>query len=154
MKLIANIGRWALPRLWVFLAAWTLVSLVSSVFSGGFGTNYGAFAVAAGRGGTTRLYRAVLGDELSDIAERQAFRNPSGIESKYFSTSAEGAASYARQAAHAFGEGPFTIIETSIASNLITRQMRVTVDRGVSTVVLPTRLLPSLGARTLGRLRG
>jgi len=33
--------------------------------------------------------------ELDDIAATGAFRNPLGIESKYFSTTSEGAASYA-----------------------------------------------------------
>jgi len=71
---------------------------------------------------TTSLYRAVTPAELCDLT-RQAgvFRNPPGVEVKYFSETAEGAASYAQ---HTFGtglyEGPYTIVSTEIASPLIT----------------------------------
>lgn len=52
-----------------------------------------------GGGQTTNLYRAVSPAELVDINSRNAFRNLSGqAEAKYFSTTAEGAASYAKQA--------------------------------------------------------
>ena len=95
---------------------------------------------------TTSLYRAVTPAELRDLA-RQAgmFRNPPGVEVKYFSETAEGAASYAQ---HTFGtglyEGPYTIVSTEIVSHLITPLMRATTDRGIPTVVVPTELLPRL----------
>lgn len=104
---------------------------------------------------TTSLYRAVTPvelrkavtpAELRDLA-RQAgvFRNPPGVEVKYFSETAEGAASYAQ---HTFGtglyEGPYTIVSTEIAAHLITPLMRATTDRGIPTVVVPTDLLPRL----------
>lgn len=63
---------------------------------------------------------------------------------KYFSTSAQGAASYARQAAQAFSDGPFTIVETSIADSLIAPTMRATVDRGIQTIVVGTEDLGAL----------
>ncbi|MCG3126422.1 MAG: hypothetical protein CHACPFDD_01257 [Phycisphaerae bacterium] len=60
--------------------------------------------------GLTQLFRAVSPAELADLAANAgAFRNPVGIEIKYFSESAEGAASYARQAIQAGGhvyQGP------------------------------------------------
>jgi hypothetical protein len=84
--------------------------------------------------------------ELDDIAAHGVFRNPAGIEVKYFSTSPEGAASYARQAARAFGDGPFTLVESRIPSQLITPQMKATVDRGIQTIVVPTENLGALGA--------
>jgi hypothetical protein len=106
---------------------------------------------AAGEAGTaggeaTSLFRAVNPTELEDItANSGAFRNPPGVEVKYFSTSPEGAASYARQT---FGtglyEGPYTVVGTQIPSSMITPEMTVTVDRGISTVVVPTQTLPAL----------
>jgi hypothetical protein len=92
---------------------------------------------------TTSLYRAVTPAELRDLARRAwVFRNPPGVEVKYFSETAEGAASYAQ---HTFGtglyEGPYTIVSTEIASHLITPLMRATTDRGILTVVVPTDLL-------------
>lgn len=105
-----------------------------------------------GPGAATSLYRAVGPAELQNLVARSgAFWNPIGIEAKYFSTSAEGAASFARQA---FGtglyQGPYTIVETKIPTNLITPGMRVSVDKGISTVVVPTEILPALSpARAL-----
>src|SRR4051794_9500585 len=93
----------------------------------------------------TTLYRAVTEPELASIRSTKGFTNPPGIEVKYFSTTRHGAWSYAAQAAAAFGEGPFTVVQTSISSRLITNVMRVTVDRGIETVIVPTDLLPELG---------
>ncbi|MGA9866446.1 MAG: RHS repeat-associated core domain-containing protein [Acetobacteraceae bacterium] len=92
------------------------------------------------------LFRAVSPEELEDLAASGgAFRNPIGIESKYFSTSANGAVSYARQT---FGtglyEGPYTIVQTSLPTNSISPLMQASVDRGISTIVVPTELLPRL----------
>jgi hypothetical protein len=89
-----------------------------------------------------------MDDELDDLGGG-AFRNLTGYEVKYFSETAEGAASYARQAHSAFGDGPFTLVETRIPSNLITSGMRVTVDRGIRTVTVPTELLPQLSRPTI-----
>jgi hypothetical protein len=99
---------------------------------------------AAADDATIPLFRAVMQSELDDIVSQQAFRNPFGIEVKYFSTTAEGAASYARQAHRAFGDGPFTLIETRMPANLVNSTMRATVDRGINTVTVPTELLPLL----------
>lgn len=95
---------------------------------------------------TTYLYRAVSLAELRDLTSQAGvFRNPAGVEVKYFSTTAEGAAWYAQQT---FGtglyEGPYTIVRTAISSHLITPRRRATTDRGIPTVVVPTDLLPSL----------
>jgi hypothetical protein len=100
------------------------------------------FRVGAEAGGTTTLYRAVMPGEAADIAASGVLRNPNGIEVKYFSTTIDGAASYAQQASRAFGDGPFTFIRVDVPTNLITTEMRVTVDRGVPTVVLPSNMLP------------
>ena len=97
-----------------------------------------------------KLYRAVTQAGLHDLAARSGtFRNLPGIESKYFSTSAEGAASYARQTYLRGGvmyEGPYTIVETEIPESAMTPGMipPFGVDRGISTVVVPTEKLPLL----------
>lgn len=93
---------------------------------------------------TTALYRMVTAAELNDILQLGAFRNPYGIENKYFAITAAGAASYAQQAHKAFGDGPFTMVETAIPTRSITPDMRVTVDRGLSTVIVPTQQLSEL----------
>ena len=94
----------------------------------------------------TTLYRAVSQAELEDIlANNGAFRNPRGIENKYFSTTRDGAASYAQQTVGTpLYEGPYTIVGTSIPRSAITPMMRATVDRGISTVTVPTDMLSYL----------
>jgi RHS repeat-associated protein len=93
---------------------------------------------------TTSLFRAVTNAERESIQSLKAFYNPPGNEVKYFSTTLEGAQSYASQATAAYGEGPFTIVSTSIPTSSITPEMTVIVDRGISTIVVPTELLPTL----------
>jgi hypothetical protein len=61
---------------------------------------------------TTDLFRAVTPQELQSIQEINAFSNPYGIESKYFSTTLSGAQSYAAQAVEAFGDAPYAIVKT------------------------------------------
>jgi RHS repeat-associated protein len=112
----------------------------------------GASALSEMRAGASAeamsLFRAVTGEELADLSARSgAFRNPFGIESKYFSETAEGAASYARQAFEQGGgvyQGPYTLVRTSIPSNLVTPIMRAQTDRGIPTIVIPTDKLPQL----------
>ena len=58
------------------------------------------------------LYRAVQDEELNQILETGTFQNPVGLESKYFSTSYEGAACYAQEAEASGTDalaGPYTI---------------------------------------------
>ena len=93
---------------------------------------------------TTTLFRAVSAAELKSIRSLNAFANPAGTEVKYFSTTLKGAESYASQATSAFGEGPFTFVQTSLPTSLVTPEMSVVVDRGVPTIVVPTALLQSL----------
>jgi RHS repeat-associated protein len=95
---------------------------------------------------TTTLFRAVTAPELESIQSLNAFSNPAGIESKYFSTSLEGAQSYASKATSAYGDGPFGFVQTSIPTSSITPQMSVQVDRGIQTVVVPTGQLSGLNS--------
>ncbi len=85
-------------------------------------------------------------EDGESIQSENAFINPAGIESKYFSTSLEGAQSYASQATSAFGDGPFSFVQTSIPTSSITSEMAVTVDSGIQTIVVPSAKLPSLSA--------
>ena len=99
----------------------------------------------------TTLYRAVKEAELKSIKSTKSFTNPRGIENKYFSTTAEGASSYGKQASKAFGDGPYTIIKTEIPTSSITPNMRVSngVDGGIPTVVVPTNKLSGLKPQPL-----
>jgi hypothetical protein len=99
------------------------------------------------------LFRAVTPAELADLtANNGVFRNLPGLEVKYFSTTAEGAAMEAQQAYQAmmqYGsttiyQGPYTIVQTTIQADAITPIMRATVDGSVGTIVVPTKLLPQL----------
>jgi hypothetical protein len=93
----------------------------------------------------TPLWRAVKEDELAQIMATRTFVNPRGIEVKYFSLEVEGAIQYAELARRAFDRGRvFTIVQTSIRSNLLSPDMFVEVDRGIQTVAIPSHLLPML----------
>jgi RHS repeat-associated protein len=120
---------------------------LSSQAAPGSTTNI-AYQGVAPDAGMTPLFRAVNPAELADLgANAGVFKNPPGIEVKYFSETAEGATSYARQAYQAGGllyQGPYTVVRTQIPSDLITPIMRQVVDRGVPSVVVPTELLPML----------
>jgi hypothetical protein len=95
----------------------------------------------------TILYRAVKPEELIDIQGRGAFINRGFSEGKYFSTTAEGASSYAKQAYYGFGDPLYTLVTTHIPTAAITPGMCATVDRGVPVVVIPNDMLPSLTPR-------
>lgn len=55
-----------------------------------------------------------------------------------------GAESYAAQASRAFGDGPFGVVKTAIATELVTADMRCTVDGGIATIAIPGELLSEL----------
>ena len=94
-----------------------------------------------------KLFRAVKNSELEDIQATGAFRNPAGVEGKFFSTTAGGAAQFARMASSTIDKGQtFTIVATSARRSLISTGMRATVDRGISTVVIPTSRLTQLAS--------
>ena len=105
-------------------------------------------AIKGGNKALTSLWRAVNPEELIDI-QSGIFRNLGSAEGKYFSTTAEGAASYAKQAVFGFGDQPYTLIKTEIQGSLF-RQLTVqSVDRGIPAVVVPNSLLPGLTPRIL-----
>ncbi|SEQ82397.1 RHS repeat-associated core domain-containing protein [Lentzea xinjiangensis] len=96
------------------------------------------------------IYRAVKESELHDIHSNRGFSNPPGIESKYFSYTAEGAAAYGREAYRNWpDEGPYTIVRTIINKDLIPSDAVLPhvadVRGGLGGVALPTSVLPQLG---------
>jgi RHS repeat-associated protein len=93
------------------------------------------------------LYRVVTNKELSDLhANNGQFRSPSG-NPKYFSTTPQGAACYARQAFKAFPQdGPYTLVTSTISSDDLTPGMLASVDGGISTIVVPDYELSKLSA--------
>ncbi|EDM76670.1 hypothetical protein PPSIR1_38119 [Plesiocystis pacifica SIR-1] len=108
----------------------------------------GSTEVASAVGGedSVPLYRAVEPAELADIQATGEFRNPYGIEVKYFSTTLDGAAEEAKLL-HRFSKEPMTIVETSIprsSLDMIPQGNTLLVDGAVPTVVLPTDLLQLL----------
>jgi RHS repeat-associated protein len=128
-------------------------SLTLNVMTAGMAPNYGpikqgissmvdAFSSAPGGTPTTPLYRAVGPDELADINSTQALRNLGSAEGKYFTSSAEHASDYARQAVRAFGDPPYTIIRTDVPTSSLPRP--VSVDGGIPAYVIPDASLPGL----------
>jgi RHS repeat-associated protein len=70
--------------------------------------------------GEMYLYRAVQDGELRELLQTRRFANPAGIEVKYFSTTAEGAAAYARQAFRSWpAEGAYTLVRAVIHQDAI-----------------------------------
>ena len=80
--------------------------------------------------------------ELADIEATSRFMNRGSAEGKYFSATAEGASSYAKQAYYGFHDPPYTLVETDIPESRLTPSMHAMVDRGVPIVVIPDGLLP------------
>src|SRR5579862_2766987 len=91
---------------------------------------------------TTTLFRAVQPAELQSIQDTGMFSNVAGLEGKYFSTTLDGAQAYADAADAAFGDGPYTIVQTTIPSSMMPDM--VTVEFGVPTVFVPSEILTSL----------
>jgi hypothetical protein len=108
----------------------------------------GEAANAASKAGeaadTIPLWRAVQPAELSDIQATGTLRNPIGVETKYFASSPQGAASYANQAVTAFGDAPYDFVRTEIATSSLNPENFVQVDRGIETIVLTTEQLKNL----------
>ena len=110
---------------------------LNAPFEGSLGTTVSA--------DVTFLYRAVGDAELGVInATGRIPPSLSGLEVKYFSATAEGASSYARQAVRGFGDPPYTLVETQIASNRLPEGVLLQVDQNVPAVVVPNTHLPKL----------
>lgn len=115
----------------------------------GQGTFVAGAMVAPFAKGTTTLYRAVGPAELADIQATGELRSLAGLEGKYFTTSAEAASSYARQAVRAFGDPPYTLIRTEVPNSIFRGLTPVTVDRGIPAWLIPNSRLAGLTPKVL-----
>jgi hypothetical protein len=71
------------------------------------------------------------------------FRSPYGLEGKYFTTSAQQAARYAREAVKAFGDAPYTIVRAHALQSLLeTPGMSATIEKGIQAYHVPNQALP------------
>jgi RHS repeat-associated protein len=100
-------------------------------------------------GGTSSLFRAVGPAELADIQSTGVLRSIAGLEGKYFTTSAEAASSYARQAVRAFGDPPYTLIRVDVSNRIFRGLTPATVDSGIPAWVIPNSRLPGLSPQVL-----
>lgn len=83
------------------------------------------------------LFRAVMEEEFHQIQSENTFKNPEGIETKYFAKSEDHASYYARLAFGRFGDdSPYYIIEVEISNSLTYDSLIV--DQEIETVVLTT----------------
>jgi hypothetical protein len=93
---------------------------------------------------TVSLYRAVKPEELADIQQSGQFINRGSAEGKYFAITAEGAASYAKQAFYGFDDPAYTLIKTEIPASTLSPLEIQTVDGNVPAVVVPNDSLRGL----------
>jgi hypothetical protein len=103
-----------------------------------------AWAAEEAGAGFTTLYRAVGPAELEDIQATGAFRNLGSAEGKYFTTSGEAASSYGKQAVGAFGDPPYSLVQTRVPNSIFEGLSPATVDRGIPAWVIPSERLPGL----------
>jgi RHS repeat-associated protein len=124
------------------LAVWNGIKDVTILSIGG-----------AAEGGAVKfatLYRAVGLAELASISKTKTFSSIAGFEGKYFTTSAEGAASYSRQAVTAFGDAPYTIVSTRAPQSVLDIPgITAPVDRGIPAYVIPNKNLQGLVPKIL-----
>jgi RHS repeat-associated protein len=113
---------------------------------------YATSVSTASVGANSSLYRAVGPAELADIQANNGFRNLGPAEGKYFTTSPEAAASYARQAVSGFGDPPYTLIQTSVPNSIFSGLQPAIVDRGIPTWVIPNDRLPGLVPQVLNTM--
>jgi RHS repeat-associated protein len=163
-----GLGEYALVRD-VGAALWSGAQAVGDMYNNGLnwanGTKLGLSALGAGlggsaivgpveravardigtvSGGTTTLWRAVGPAELNDINATATLRNLGSAEGKYFTTSAEGASSYAKQAVKGFGDPPYTLIKTQAPNSIFNGLHPATVDSGIHAWVIPNNKLSGL----------
>ncbi|MDP1609355.1 MAG: RHS repeat-associated core domain-containing protein [Chlamydiales bacterium] len=96
------------------------------------------------QGSQTTLYRVVQPAELVDIQKTGIFRNLGDAEGKYFTSSIEGASSYARQAVIGFGDPPYTLVRTQVPNNILNGIPPTLVDGGIPAWVIHDRNLEGL----------
>jgi hypothetical protein len=98
---------------------------------------------------TTTLYRAVKPAELAHIQATNSFQPLWPGMGKYFTPSAESAASFAKQASAGFSDGPYTIIQTTAPATVFDGLTPASVDRGIEAWVLPDESLRDLSPQVM-----
>ena len=97
------------------------------------------------------LYRAVKPEELADIQKTGRLINRGSAEGKYFTSSAEEASKYAKNAYYGFeDEPPYTIIKTEVPMTFLPEP--IIVDRDISAYVIPNESLPNLTPAVLASM--
>jgi hypothetical protein len=67
------------------------------------------------------------------------------LEGKYFTTSPEAAADYARKAVRGFKDPPYTIVGTKVPRGVLNQPgISAVVDQGIPAYVIPNQSLPGL----------
>ena len=89
------------------------------------------------------LFRAVEYQEYEQVMRDQVFRNPMGINVKYFATDIDGAVKFATLANKTLDVG-FRVIQSSIGFEDLTPDMHISVDGSINAVVVTTEKLPQL----------
>ena len=131
-------------------AEFVLGSITTAQILGGV-AEIGLAAISRGVvAGQATLYRAVGPAELADIQANNVFRNLGSAEGKYFTTSAEAASSYAKQAVNGFRDPAYTIVQTQVPKRIFEGLTTAKVDRGgIPAWVIPDDRLPGLVPRVL-----
>ena len=142
---------------WTEIAAVPVLGAVSAL---ALGLSFGLFSGAAipadadaeslnvaNAENSINLFRAVKPDELAQILQTNAFENPYGIINKYFTTSFADAQKYGLAAEKAFGDPPYSIVQTTIQNTnfqSLAPELLHIVEFGIQAVLIPTSELPVL----------
>ena len=79
---------------------------------------FAAIAAAEGTGGTTKLFRAVSGEELDDIASAGFRPGLNSMETKLFATSAEDASFWARDVLFPLDGKARTLVQVEVPNSV------------------------------------
>jgi RHS repeat-associated protein len=129
------------------------VGLAAGLFVGPAAGAFNAVRTRIAARGTTTLFRAVQTAELQSIeSSAGAFSNVAASSGgKYFATTAEGAAQYAKMAVEGFGDDAYHFVSATIRTKVLDAILKArpdataVVDRGIQTIRLPEAFLGQLG---------
>lgn len=83
--------------------------------------------------------------EYQNILATGQFKNPAGIEVKYFTNSADNATAYAQKAAETFGEPDYTVVGGNAPTSVLEGSDQVTtsdIPGGLPSYAVPSEELP------------
>lgn len=102
-------------------------------------------AARSAEGELTTLYRAIMPAELEDIQATGVIQNLGSAEGKYFTSSAEYAAAYARKAVTGpLGDEAYTLMRTDFPTTILRTIDQIPVDGGIPAWVVPNEYLNGL----------